>query len=181
MSDESVTNVIYVSQSEVHASDDKNTVLSTVLGSCIATCVFDEETGTGGMNHLLLPSHGEKSSRLDRRGINLMERLVNEMLKLGARKRSFVAKVFGGANVAIGGSTIGQRNCAFVKHFLEQERIPCVAESVGGSRARRIRYWPTSGRVSQLLLEPTDPRTELASLQIAPEPEEPSPEPEIWG
>jgi chemotaxis protein CheD len=173
--------VVYVAQSDLHATKDPNIVISAVLGSCIATCLYDERNQIGGMNHLLLPEKGANDKSADRFGVNLMELLVNEMFKLGGNRKYFVAKIFGGANVSLGGSTIGARNIAFVKDFLAGERIPCVAESVGGNRARRIRFTPTTGRISQLILDPTDTRTELATMAPpAPAPETTS-EPEVWG
>ncbi len=173
--------VVYVAQSDLHATDDPSVVISAVLGSCIATCLIDERNKIGGMNHLLLPERGANDKSIDRFGVNLMELLVNEMLKKGANRKYFVAKVFGGANISLGGSTIGARNAAFVKDFLAQENIPCVAESLGGTRARRIRFTPTTGRISQLLLDPTDTRIELATLPAPTPPADPSPEPEVWG
>lgn len=173
-------NVVYVSQSDAQACSENNTIFSAVLGSCVATCIFDSKSGIGGMNHVLLPSAKNGSTSLDRHGINLMELLINKMLKIGARKHSCVAKIFGGANVALGGSTIGFRNGTFVKEYLANEGIPCIAESLGGTQARRIRFWPTSGRVSQLLLDSADPRVELTHITSDVETSLPDLEPEIW-
>lgn len=178
---EGTNQVVYVAQSDIRATRDKNVVLSAVLGSCVATCLYDEKNNVGGMNHLLLPEKGANDARMDRVGVNLMELLVNEMLKQGANKKYFVGKIFGGANISLGGSTIGTRNCVFVKNFMLQEKIPCVAESIGGNRARRIRFWPSTGRISQLLLDPTDTRAELVSIPAHLATAEPAPEPEVWG
>ncbi len=173
--------VIYVAQSDLHATNDPGVVISAVLGSCIATCLYDERNRIGGMNHLLLPEKGANDKSIDRFGVNLMELLVNEMFKKGGNRKYFVAKIFGGANVSLGGSTIGARNIAFVKDFLAGEKIPCVAESVGGNRARRIRFTPATGRISQLILDPTDTRAELATIPTHLATADPAPEPEVWG
>ncbi|MBP8120960.1 MAG: hypothetical protein KAY04_06910, partial [Burkholderiales bacterium] len=34
---------------------DKDMVLVTVLGSCVAACIRDPRAGVGGMNHFMLP------------------------------------------------------------------------------------------------------------------------------
>ncbi len=132
------------------------------------------------MNHFLLPSDVNGGGENSRYGVNLMEQLINELLKLGAAKTSMVAKVFGGANVAVGGSTVGARNGEFVKAFLECEGIQCMAASLGGERARRIRFWPASGRASQLLLNPADVGNEIAPVRPIIASDTSSVEPEIW-
>ena len=116
------------------------------------------------MNHFLLPKETSGTSKELFFGANLMESLINSLMKLGASKRDLKAKLFGGANVIVEGSTVGQRNSQFARSFLHDEGIECVSESLGGARARRIRFWPTTGRVSQLRLSPTDLRVELLSL-----------------
>jgi len=173
--------VVYVAQSDLHATSDPGVVISAVLGSCVATCLYDERNKIGGMNHLLLPERGANDKSLDRMGVNLMELLVNEMFKNGGNRKYFIAKIFGGANISLGGSTIGSRNSAFVKNFLQQENIPCVAESIGGNRARRIRFSPATGKISQLILDPTDTRAELATIPTHLATADPAPEPEVWG
>ncbi len=45
-----------VLQGEYEVSRDPHLVLTTVLGSCIACCLFDPVAKVGGMNHFLLAS-----------------------------------------------------------------------------------------------------------------------------
>jgi len=84
-------------------------------------------------------------------GINAMELLINELIKLGARRAHLKAKVFGGAQMVSGLSDIGAQNGAFTTSYLETERIPLVAQSLGGFQARNLRFWPATGRVQQKL------------------------------
>jgi chemotaxis receptor (MCP) glutamine deamidase CheD len=118
---------------EVFASDAP-AVVSTVLGSCVAACLFDPLTRIGGMNHFMLPdAHRDTASAAF--GIHAMELLINKIMKLGGDRRRLQAKVFGGGNVlALHGTQlqIGQRNVAFVLQFLEDEGIPLAAKRVGG-------------------------------------------------
>ena len=173
------SDVQFVRQGTCHVSATDAMILSTVLGSCVAACLHDPIARVGGMNHVLLPDDASGSERNARYGVNLMEQLINEMLKHGAIKRKIVAKVFGGANVSIGGSTIGARNGAFVKTFLAREGIACIAESLGGDRARRVRFWPRTGRASQLLLNPADVDRDIRPARVPAPPRQD--EPEIWG
>ena len=39
------------------------TVLTTVLGSCVAACLIDVEAGVAGMNHFMLPDDAESAPR----------------------------------------------------------------------------------------------------------------------
>jgi len=116
-------------------------VFHTLLGSCVAVCLYDPLLRAGGMNHILLPNcrAGDKSARC---GIHAMELLINELMKLGGDRRRFVAKAFGGANVLQGISLppIGERNAEFVREFLALERIPLVAERMGGNHAVHLYF-----------------------------------------
>lgn len=145
---------IHVIQGEFQVVDDPNIVLSTVLGSCVAACLRDPEARVGGMNHFLLPgdSDAARSSEAERYGVHLMELLVNGLLKHGARRERLEGKLFGGARILEGLTDIGAKNASFAKRFLSNEGIRVVAEDLGGTRARRVEYFPLSGRARQVLL-----------------------------
>lgn len=81
-----------------------------------------------------------------------MELLINGLLKQGADRDKLQAKFFGGGNMIGTLRNIGKDNAEFARQFLLDEGIPCLAESTGGTQARRIRFWPTTGRVKQLLV-----------------------------
>ncbi len=142
---------ITVCQGELAVSGDPHMMLSAVLGSCIATCLWDPVTRSGGMNHILLPGRRNRDDSGNKYGIFAMEALINELMKTGAAKTNLVAKIFGGAQTFDNGMRIGESNARFVRHFLEVESIPILAESVGGQSARRVRFFPESGRAKQLL------------------------------
>jgi len=93
---------------------------------------------------------GESEARLY--GAHSMEVLINDLLKQGARKERLQAKLFGGASMIEGLSAIGARNSSFARKFLEREGIVCMAESLGGNRARRVRFWPVLGKAQQMVL-----------------------------
>jgi len=122
-------------------------VLHTLLGSCVAVCLYDPILHAGGMNHILLP--GTRQNRFGTRfGIHAMELLINELMKQGGDRRRFIAKAFGGANVMPGlrSSPIGDDNARFVSMFLERERIPLVAQRLGGSQAVHVYFRTDSGK-----------------------------------
>ena len=130
--------------------------LVTVLGSCVAACLRDNEAGVGGMNHFMLPVHpGERTTPVSasaRYGNHAMECLINEVLRLGGRRANLEAKVFGGARVLAIQTDIGPRNIDFVRAYLAREGVPLVAEDVGGTHPRKVIFFPREGvvRVRQL-------------------------------
>lgn len=137
------------SQYYVTAGD---TVMLTVLGSCVAACLHDPHAQVAGMNHFMLPDEGgggpERPEAM-RYGLHAMDILVRELLRAGARRDRLQAKVFGGAAVLANMSAlnIGERNAEFVLRYLRGERIGLQAQDLGGTRARRIAFLPDSGKV----------------------------------
>jgi len=129
-----------------------DTVLTTVLGSCVAACLVDLEAGVAGMNHFMLPEDGEPVGRGQtesmRYGDYAMEVLIRELLRAGARRERLQAKVFGGAAVLANMTTlnIGDRNADFVLRYLKAERIAIAAQDLRGQHARRVCLLPHSGK-----------------------------------
>ncbi len=128
----------------------KDEIISTLLGSCVAACLFDPVNHVIGMNHFLLaqqhPAHNANllASEGGRYGIHAMELLINQMLKKGAQRNRIQAKAFGGGDVlklnhqSRGSASIGAINCEFIKTFLKTEHIPLVASGLGGDIGRNI-------------------------------------------
>lgn len=132
---------------------DGNMLLVTVLGSCVAACIHDLRAGVGGMNHFMLPrSEPDSTSPISmsaRYGTFAMEILINQLLKMGARRENMEAKVFGGGNVLRGFTmnNIGEANANFVLEYLHNERIRVGAEDMLGIHPRKIYYFPSTGKV----------------------------------
>lgn len=139
-----------VLQGQFKVSSGPKVELSTVLGSCVATCLYDPVVELGGMNHFLLPEPPASHDRgqVDvHYGVYLMEMLINEMLNYGARKDRLRAHLYGGANIRSGMQQIGTANAEFARGFLLRERIELVREDLGGTNARRVDFRPASGMV----------------------------------
>jgi len=129
---------------------DRNVVLTTVLGSCIATCLYDPIAHVGGMNHFLL-SHpagfdGADAAESARYGVYAMEVLINEMLKAGAIRSRLRAHLYGGANLHAGMKSIGTANARFAEEFLRDDGIPLVHSHIGGNEARRVDFRAALGQ-----------------------------------
>ena len=126
---------------------DENMIIMTVLGSCIAACLWDSRAHVGGMNHFMLPD-GAVADASGRYGSYAMELLINEMLKSGARRETMQAKIFGGAQVMHNFTTmnVGERNTNFVLNYLHTERIPIVSEDVLDIYPRKVVFFPVTGK-----------------------------------
>ncbi|WP_255356558.1 chemotaxis protein CheD [Thioclava sp. SK-1] len=142
----------HISQGEYATGGADSTSIATILGSCVATCMYDEVAQVGGMNHFLLPDSSGGLAHTASFGVNAMELLINDLVKMGARRDRLKAKVFGGGRMIAGLSDVGQKNGAFILDFLSKEGIPCVGQSLGGTQARRVEFWPSTGRARQKLL-----------------------------
>ena len=161
--------IITVIQGEYHVSKLTTDRLSTVLGSCIACCMYDGQIGVGGMNHFILAQAAAGGVMDIKYGSYSMEMLINNLLKAGASKSNLQAKLFGGANVIGNNAHIGEQNALFAQDFLDREGIPLVGKSLGGNKARRIHFWPTTGAARQFIVPKSDVRENLAPAPIKPQ------------
>ncbi|MGR8930021.1 MAG: chemotaxis protein CheD [Gammaproteobacteria bacterium] len=127
-------------------------VISTLLGSCVAACLFDPVNRVFGMNHFLLAyRHYDDGlsiihSETGRYGVYAMELLINALMRNGANRLSLKAKCFGGGNVLKSREdrenqkTVGDVNVEFIKAFLQTEKIPLVSSCLGGSHGRHVHF-----------------------------------------
>jgi chemotaxis protein CheD len=77
-------------------------------------------------------------------------------VKYGGERERFELKLFGGGRVIGNGKTltdIGRLNIDFVHRYLAAEGLPVVAQSLGGTVARRVRYEPKTGVAMVNLME----------------------------
>lgn len=145
--------ILIIHPGEYHTTN-ADVIISTVLGSCVSVALHDPAASVGGLNHFMLTGSTQLNSNIlmeenARYGIFAMEILVNEILKLGAKRSSLIAKVFGGGHVLHGPTTnnIPDANIKFALEYLELERIPITSHDVGGTEARKILFFPRTARV----------------------------------
>ena len=149
----------HIVQGDHRVSSNPEESLLTILGSCVAACLYDPVRGVGGMNHFLLADgDGQEAMRY---GAYAMEVLINDLLKLGASRDRLMERL----------NDIGAENVLFARRFLATEGIPIVGESLGGRRARRIEFWPVGGRARQReidqFVEAVEPRPAPRHVQEA--------------
>ncbi len=120
------------------------TLLTTVLGSCVAACLYDEVRGIGGMNHYLLPEGGDTSKH----GRWAMEQLIGDLLGAGCRVGDLRAKLFGGGHplsLKHHEWCVGPDNIRVARRALEARGIPVVTERVGLPAGMRVIFETWSG------------------------------------
>lgn len=161
------TTTVKINPGGHYVTRDKNEMIVTVLGSCIAACIRDPIAQVGGMNHFMLPESdngtwGAASASL-RYGNFAMERLINDILCRGGHRSRLEIKVFGGARIIGNTALIGQQNADFVEAYLKDEGLPIAAAHLRGSHARRVHYFPLTGQVR--MLEMPRIETGLANLE----------------
>jgi chemotaxis protein CheD len=125
-------------------------VIITVLGSCVAVCLWDAHEHVGGMNHYLLPRRMEELAS-PRFGDVAITQLVDGMTELGCRIGSLRAKVFGGAEVlpfGARGDTVGNQNVRIALEQLRRHGIPILTRCTGGRTGMLIRLYSETGDVA---------------------------------
>lgn len=130
--------------------------IQTILGSCVAVCLFDERLQQGGINHYMLPWWNGKGVPSPKYGDVAIELLVKKMQEMGSQKHNLIAKVFGGANQHTSEHSImqiGLRNIATAETQLENLGIKIVGKNVGGTQGRKIVYQSGTGQVFMKFLE----------------------------
>jgi chemotaxis protein methyltransferase CheR len=156
---------------EVKASAEPLKV-TTLLGSCVAVCLYDPKTRIGGMNHFMLPCNHTADVQCATYGVHAMELLINEIMKLGGDRRRLTAKIFGGGDV-LGkritdnpGMTIGEQNIQFALGFLEKDRIPVIAKDLGGMTGRQIQFLTHTGQAFMRPVQKIEENYEQEVLQM---------------
>lgn len=120
------------------------TLVKTILGSCIAICMWDAKSGVAGINHYLLPENPLRGQRDARYGNTAIEQLIDRMIAAGASLPRITAKLVGGASIITPFNStrrsIGEQNIDLARELLKRFAIPVVAEQVGGQRGRKLLF-----------------------------------------
>jgi chemotaxis protein CheD len=115
-------------------------VITTILGSCAALCLWDYRKKIGGMNHYLLPEGDEAGPNRLRYGNVANPSLLNDILALGCEIKNLQAKVFGGSSAFAANplQSVGTRNAQLAEEFVRSAGIRLVAKDVSGRHGRKL-------------------------------------------
>lgn len=139
----------YLYPSMLHASE-KPCQITTILGSCVAVCLWDKTLKIGGMNHYMLPLWNGKGLASPKYGNIAIKQLITKLERYGSVKKNMVAKIFGGGEVISAKYSnfhIGLRNIDLAKEMLKEYGIPIVASSTGGKLGRKIYMFTYTGEI----------------------------------
>ena len=128
----------------------------TILGSCVAVCLYDERLKYGGINHYMLPWWDGKGMPTPKYGDVAIERLIQKMISLGSYQEHLVAKIFGGANqhsAVESGISVGGRNVITAENILKNYNIKILSRNTGGDRGRRILFHTQTNQVFMKFLD----------------------------
>lgn len=148
-------NLVYLYPSSLVVKDTP-TRIHTILGSCVAVCLFDKTRQIGGINHYMLPYWNGCGLETPKYGNIAIEKLIGGMLALGSKKEHLIAKVFGGAavlEVSFSSFNIGDKNIGVAMDILKKNNIPILAQSTGGTRGRKIIFNTQTGEVIHRLIK----------------------------
>jgi len=134
---------LYLHPGQMHA-DRGPSIVSTILGSCVAVCLFDADACVGGLNHFLLPHESGGEASPGRYGPAATRALIGRVLALGASRHALAARIVGGANVLAAfqrqARHLGEANVEAARGVLAGEGIRVVAEEVGGTCGRKLLF-----------------------------------------
>lgn len=146
---------VYLHPGQLHVATEP-TAVTTILGSCVAVCLFDPTTGIGGINHYLLPTGVKTAANGPRYGNAAIEQLLEKLARAGAQQVQLRAKLFGGACVldAMRGreNHLGAKNVDIARQALGDAGIPVMASDVGGARGRKLIFHSHDGSAQVKLL-----------------------------
>lgn len=138
----------YLHPGQLFASADGYAV-TTILGSCVAVCLWDPVTRIGGINHFLLPLFSGEGLASPRFGNIAIKELLAQLAQLGSQKHNLLAKMFGGACVLEAFRQrqhhLGMKNIEVARDLLTAESIPLVGHDVGGQRGRKLIFHTDDG------------------------------------
>ncbi len=125
-------------------------IVTTIVGSCIAVCLWDPVLMIGGINHYMLALWNGEGLPSPRYGNIAIPKLIEKMLMLGCNKNNLKAKIFGGAsliNSSSGLLNVGTRNILLAEDMLKEERLPVISRDVDGNFGRKIIFNTKTGGV----------------------------------
>ncbi len=141
--------------STLFASRDRY-IVNTILGSCVAVCLYDPVLKIGAINHFMLPLWNGQGLASTKYGNIATEKLIEKMTGYGCYKNKIIAKVFGGGEVIdtkISQFLIGERNIEIALKILKEHNIKIKAQSTGGQYGRKIIYNTYTGEVIQKIIK----------------------------
>jgi chemotaxis protein CheD len=147
-------NIVKIGMADLGVSKHPSILTTLGLGSCVGIALYEPSTKIAGLAHIMLPSstQARNNSNIAKFADTAIEKVIDDMIKLGARKANIIAKLAGGAqmfnfNPLSEMMKVGSRNVAAAKEKLHDLGIPIVSEDTGGNYGRTIELYSDDGRL----------------------------------
>ena len=145
------TNTTFLLASTIFVSKEEY-FITTILGSCVAVCLYDPVLQIGGMNHYMMPLWNGDGLPTPKYGNVAIEKLIKSLERKGAVKERMIAKLFGGANQHQSSFEVGKKNVKIAYDLLEKNNIKLAAKHVEGEFGRKIIFNTKTGKVMMKLI-----------------------------
>jgi len=126
-------------------------VVRTVVGSCVAVCLWDPERKHGGISHFMYPFVREPSQATAQYGNVAIAALVRIMEEAGSENDALLAQIVGGASPGNKSEEdVGTQNVTMARKMLKRKRVTVVSEDVGGMMGRKLVFSTDTGELAIL-------------------------------
>jgi chemotaxis protein CheD len=142
---------VFLKPGELYVSDIP-TIVSTILGSCIAVTIYNKRLKLGGICHAMLPrSPFAKEHSVFRYADSSILYMLNKFTTMGIKKDEMEIKLLGGADVIdrINEDTasIGRKNIDIALEIIKNESLHLVISDVGGRMGRKVHFYTHTGKI----------------------------------
>ncbi len=150
--------IIYIHPGEVYFGN-KDTIVSTVLGSCLTVTMNSTQIKLAGISHCMLPACPDSSNNCKycKSVYKYVDCTVMKMLEFfkskGIAKQHIEVKIFGGADVLMpvnnsgNTATIGFLNTRSALNIIKKLDLTLVSSDTGGTRGRRLFFHTNTGKI----------------------------------
>lgn len=146
--------IIKVGMADLNVCSPPDVLTTLGLGSCVGVVLYDPMIKVAGLAHIMLPDSTKikNNSNIAKFADTGILKLIEDMARIGARKKNLVAKLAGGAQMfSFKASSdlmrIGERNVQSCISILNNLKIRIVAQDTGENYGRTIEFYPETGEL----------------------------------
>ena len=145
---------VFVNMGQISSFKSQGVLTTVGLGSCIGVTIYDATVKVGVMGHIFLPKSrpNDLNAPPGKYADTGIPAMIDEAVRLGAKRPRLKAKMAGGANLfpnlSVNSTSIGQQNIEAVKRHLDKYGIPIIGKDVAGSHGRKMRFFVQDGVVT---------------------------------
>ena len=145
--------MIVVGMADLKVTKNPGILTTLGLGSCVGIALYDPLSKVAGLAHIMLPDSKaiHNNSNKAKFADTAIIKLIDDMERLGAKRRNFKAKIAGGAQMFAFNATndnlrVGDRNVESTRRILMAQGIPLIAHETGASFGRTVELYADDGR-----------------------------------